>query len=181
MSTFKVNISLEASFTSQELADFFTALASSERGDSQPLLRILHPVAPPPPAPAPVAEAEPVPEPVAEATPPLATIPRPAVQNTQWKNSNIHLTEDANIQDIIRRIDLRELVSHDASFTWHGIKHHPRSRHNQNIINALTAAQNRTLSFVALRAQLGTNEKLLESYLREMKKQGIVTTTRRTL
>jgi hypothetical protein len=49
MSSFKVNISLESSFTSQELADFFAALAKSERGDSQPLLRILHPVVAPPP------------------------------------------------------------------------------------------------------------------------------------
>ena len=51
MSTFKVNISLEASFTSQELADFFAALAKSEQGDIQPLVRVLHPVAGPPPPP----------------------------------------------------------------------------------------------------------------------------------
>jgi len=48
MSSFKVNITLQADFTSQELADFFAALAQSERGDVQPLMRILHPVDPPP-------------------------------------------------------------------------------------------------------------------------------------
>ncbi len=59
MSTFKVNINLQAEFSSQELADFFTALAQSERGDMQPLMRILHPVeAPPPPLPVAVPEEE---------------------------------------------------------------------------------------------------------------------------
>ncbi len=58
MSSFKVNISLEANFSSQELADFFAALASSERGNVEPLVRILHPVQPPPPPPVPETKAE---------------------------------------------------------------------------------------------------------------------------
>lgn len=80
MSTFQVNISLQASFTSQELADFFTALAQSERGDTTPLVRILHPVvAPPPPAPVPV------PTPETETEPPsleeIAPPPAPLVES----------------------------------------------------------------------------------------------------
>lgn len=78
MSTFKVNINLQAEFSSQELADFFTALAKSEQGDAEPLMRILHPVEPPPPPtlpPAPVPEEEaPVDEPpVAPVEVPVAT------------------------------------------------------------------------------------------------------------
>jgi hypothetical protein len=78
MSSFKVNISLEASFTSQELADFFTALAASERGDTAPLVRILHPIEPPPPPSVPVEQ-----EVESEETPvppqPPAAVPEPAV------------------------------------------------------------------------------------------------------
>ncbi len=51
MSSFKVSITLESQLSSQELADFFAALAQSERGNREPLVRILHPVeAPPPPS-----------------------------------------------------------------------------------------------------------------------------------
>lgn len=56
MSTFKVSITLESQLSSQELADFFAALAQSETGNSEPLrrlaaadFRVLHPVEPPPP------------------------------------------------------------------------------------------------------------------------------------
>ena len=76
MSTFKVNINLQAEFSSQELADFFTALAQSERGDIQPLMRILHPVEPPPPPPLPVA----VPEEEAPTEEPPAPVPAPVLE-----------------------------------------------------------------------------------------------------
>jgi hypothetical protein len=76
MSTFKVNINLQAEFSSQELADFFTALAQSERGDIQPLMRILHPVEPPPPPPLPVA----VPEEEAPTEEPPAPLPAPVLE-----------------------------------------------------------------------------------------------------
>ena len=85
MSTFKVNINLQAEFSSQELADFFTALAQSERGDMQPLMRILHPVEPPPRGLG-VANEPPPPQPVAveadtteeEAPTPVEEVPVPA-------------------------------------------------------------------------------------------------------
>jgi hypothetical protein len=66
MSSFKVSITLESHLSSQELADFFAALAQSERGNVEPLLRVLqpaethrvlHPVEPPPPPSPPSASA----------------------------------------------------------------------------------------------------------------------------
>jgi hypothetical protein len=83
MSSFKVSITLESQLSSQELADFFAALAQSERGNAQPLMRILHPVEPPPP-PSSVSVAEPVEVPsavaVAVAGPSHpATVAEPAV------------------------------------------------------------------------------------------------------
>lgn len=78
MSSFKVSITLESQLSSQELADFFAALAESERGNPQALVQILHPVAPPP-LPVPVeAEEEVVPVPV----PVPAPAPEPAVSDT---------------------------------------------------------------------------------------------------
>ncbi len=75
MSSFKVTITLQSDLSSQELADFFSALAKSEQGDVQPLMRILHPVEPPPP---PTQEEEaPVEEAVVE-QPPQA--PEPIVE-----------------------------------------------------------------------------------------------------
>ena len=51
MSSFKISITLESHLSSQELADFFAALAKSEQGNIEPLVRVLHPVeAPPPPS-----------------------------------------------------------------------------------------------------------------------------------
>jgi hypothetical protein len=52
MSSFKFTITLESEFNTQELADFFAALAQNERGNVQPLMRILHPREPPPTPPA---------------------------------------------------------------------------------------------------------------------------------
>lgn len=71
MSSFKVNISLQAEFTSQELADFFSALAKSEKGELEPLVRILHPIQPPPPPAQPVSDEPPSPIPVVEDEPPV--------------------------------------------------------------------------------------------------------------
>lgn len=69
MSTFKLTITLQSDFSSQELADFFSALAKSEQGDAKPLMRILHPIEPPP-SPIPVVE-----EPVIEPPPPPTPVP----------------------------------------------------------------------------------------------------------
>ena len=104
MSTFQVNISLQASFTSQELADFFTALAQSERGDTTPLVRILHPVvAPPPPAPVPVETPETLS--VEEIAPPPAPLvePEPAVSEAVKRSlMNTEISAE-RLNSIIRR------------------------------------------------------------------------------
>ena len=90
MSTFQVNISLQASFTSQELADFFAALAQSERGDTTPLVRILHPVvAPPPPPPEETPETPsleeiaPPPAPLVESEPAVSEAIKRSLMNTE--------------------------------------------------------------------------------------------------
>lgn len=184
MSSFKVNISLEASFTSQELADFFTALAKSEQGDSGPLVRILHPVeAPPLPQPEPVEQVPvPVPVPVAVAEAVHVPVPVPVVATlkmTRWEQSNVTLVEDALADAITQGIVTGEFISPIPSVSWLGIKHNPRSQHNQRILNSLKAAQNRTLSFTSLGAQAGIPDKeKLQSYLREMEKQGYIRVTR---
>lgn len=177
MSSFKVNISLEASFTSQELADFFTALAKSEQGDSAPLVRILHPVAQPPPS-TPVVEEIVVPEPEPESVPvPVATVTN--TKMTRWEQSNITLLEDALVDFITQGIVAGEFMSPISSVSWLGIKHNPRSQHNQRIHNSLRTAQNRTLSFTSLGAQAGIPDKeKLQCYLREMEKQGYVRVSR---
>jgi hypothetical protein len=184
MSSFKVNINLQAEFTSQELADFFTALAQSERGDSQPLMRILHPVeAPPPPAPVAVVEPQPQEQPVPPAPVPVAIAeaePAPVPnRNTQWERSNITLDEDAIVEARTQAIVTGEFLSPASSISWLGIKHNPRSQHNQRIFTALRGASNRTLSFTSLGAQAGIPDKeKLKSYLREMEKQGFITAAR---
>jgi len=181
MSSFKVNINLQAEFTSQELADFFTALAQSERGDMQPLMRILHPVEPPPP-PAPVTVVEPQPEPpvpatVAEPQPvPEAPVPN---RNTQWQRTSITLADDATVESRTQAIVTGEFMSPASSISWLGIKHNPRSLHNQRILAVLRAAPNRTMSFTSVGAQAGIPEReKLTGYLREMEKQGLITTAR---
>ena len=179
MSSFKVNISLEASFTSQELADFFTALAHSERGNIQPLVRILHPIDPPP-SPIPVVE-ETV---VAPPPPPSEPVPAPAptnAKNTQWERSNITLIDDATVEARTQAIVTGEFLSPTTSISWLGIKHNPRSQHNQRIFTALRAAPNRTLSFTSLGAQAGIPDKdKLKGYVREMEKQGFISAARST-
>lgn len=178
MSSFKVNISLEANFTSQELADFFAALAQSERGNVQPLVRILHPIEPPPP-PTPVVEESqvaPPPAPPSEAAP--APAPAPA-KNTQWERSNITLMDDATVEARTQAIVTGEFLSPTTSISWLGIKHNPRSQHNQRIFTALRAAPNRTLSFTSLGAQAGLPDKdKLKGYIREMEKQGFISAAR---
>lgn len=100
MSSFKVNISLEASFTSQELADFFTALAQSEKGNVQPLVRILHPVEPPPPpTPLPV-ETE---EAETEAEPPPQPVPEPLVSDAVKRSLMNTEISCERLNSIIRR------------------------------------------------------------------------------
>jgi hypothetical protein len=172
-SSFKVTITLESSLSSQELADFFSALAKSEQGDVQPLIRILHPVEPPPPPPVP--EPEPVPAPA-----PAPVAPTPPGKNTQWERCNIILTDEESMDRITREIESGELASPSTSFTWNGVKHSPRSQHNRRIFDALRASPNRTMSFTSLGAQAGIPDKdKLKSYLREMEKQGFISAMRR--
>ncbi len=179
MSSFKVTISLESNFTSQELAEIFAALASSERGNVEPLVRILHPVEPlPPPPPAVVETAveEPPVEPVAQPEP-TATNAR----NTQWERCNITLVNDATIKAVIEAINSGAFISPSSSVSWRGTKHHPNASHNQRILDALRNAQNRTLSFTSIGAQAGIPDKeKLKSYLREMEKQSLISATRST-
>jgi hypothetical protein len=107
MSSFKFTITLESDFTTQELADFFAALAQSERGNAQPLFRILHPVATPPAATSEpvVAPTEPAEVP-AEPTP-LATVaqpvPEPAVTDEiKRRLANTHMSCE-RLNSIIHR------------------------------------------------------------------------------
>ena len=185
MSSFKVNINLTAEFTSQELADFFTALAQSERGDMQPLMRILHPVeAPPPPPPREEPVVQTQPEPVAVVTAAATVAEQPAVaeppaRNTRWQRSNITLVDEATVETRTQAIVTGEFLSPTTSVSWLGIKHNPRSQHNQRIFAALRGAPNRTLSFTSLGAQAGIpNKEHLQWYLREMEKQGFITASR---
>ena len=175
MSTFKITITLESSLSSQELADFFSALAKSEQGDVQPLLKVLHPVAPPPPPPAPVApEPEPAPAPVPE--PPVQPPPEPPAKNIQWQRSNFTLVDDATVERITKLIENGEFLSPSPSISWFGHKHNPHAQHNRRIFDALKTAPNRTMSFTSLGAQTGIPDKdKLKSYLREMEKQGFIT------
>lgn len=182
MSSFEITITLKSSLSSQELADFFSALAKSEQGDVQPLVRILHPVEPPPPpaplqAPIQPATATPTPEPAPTPAPPTAN-----AKNTQWERCNITLANEEVVEETIQAITTGEFVSPLPSVSWQGIKHSPRSHHNQRILASLRTATNRTLSFPSLGAQAGIPEKeKLKSYLREMEKQGLITATRRAL
>ncbi len=187
MSSFKITITLESSLSSQELADFFSALAKSEQGDVQPLMRILHPVESPPAvalAPAPQPEPEPAPAPAPEPQPVLATVaataaaPAPA-KNIFWERCNILLVDDPTMEGIIKQIESGELSSPSSSISWNGPKHSPRSQHNRRIFDALRASPTRTLSFMSLGAQAGIPDKdKLKGYLREMEKQGFITATR---
>ena len=185
MSSFKITITLESSLSSQELADFFTALAKSEQGDVQPLVRILHPVEPPPLPPAPAKSDE---QPKSEEQTPEA--PKPVIQevpitvtnakNTMWERSDITLVDDAAVTRIIQQIELRELMSQVPSVSWTGPKFYPNSQHNVRIRTVLKGSPNRTLSFTSLGAQAGIPDKdKLKCYLREMEKQGLITAKRR--
>jgi len=189
MSSFEVTITLKSSLSSQELAEFFSALAKSEEGDVQPLVRILHPVEPPPPP----STLHTIPTETTPATRPTepAIDPAPATvsatasanaKNTQWERCSITLVDDTTVDAIVQSINTGEFLSISPSISWQGIKHSPRSQHNQRILTTLRGSPNRTLSFPSLGAQAGLPEKeKLKSYLREMEKQGLITATRRVL
>lgn len=187
MSSFKFTITLESDFNTQELADFFTALAQSERGNGQPLFRILHPETPPP-TPAPMRSGS-----VNTTLPPTATAPTPALaiappapapapapptRNIQWQHSNITLVAEDQVDTLYRQILNCEIVSHSPSIQWKGM-YSPRAQHNQRIINVLRNAANRTLSYQMIASQAGIPElDKLKSYLRELEKQGFITVAR---
>jgi hypothetical protein len=175
MSSFKVTITLESSFTTQELADFFVALAKSEKGDVQPLFKILHPVDPPP-APTPPVSPEPERTAMAVSTPQSPVLaPEPQPKNIQWQRSNFTLVEDATLERIIEQIQSGEFLSPSPNVSWFGHKHSPHAQHNRRIFDTLKSAPNRTMSFTSLGAQAGIPDKeKLKSYLREMDKQGLI-------
>jgi hypothetical protein len=172
MSSFKFTITLESDFNTQELADFFTALAQSERGNGQPLFRILHPETPPP---------TPTTTSITEDAPPTAQVtpPAPPNRNIQWQHCNITLVTEDQVDILYRQILNCEIVSPSPSIHWNGPKHSPRAQHNQRIINALRNAANRTLSYQMIASQAGIPEAdKLKSYLRELEKQGFLTVAR---
>ena len=180
MSSFKFTITLESDFNTEQLADFFTALAQSERGNRQPLFRILHPETPPS-TPAPtmgVSEdttTAPVTAPPAPPSPPNV----PPNRNIQWQHSNITLVAEDQVDTLHQQILNCEIVSPSPSIHWNGPKHSPRAQHNQRIINALRNAGNRTLSYQMIASQAGIPEAdKLKSYLRELEKQGFLTVAR---
>jgi hypothetical protein len=183
MSSFKFTITLESDFNTQELADFFTALAHSERGNGQPLFRILHPETPPP-TPAPMRSGSvdttllpTTPAPTATPAPTLATVP--PTRNIQWQHCNITLVAEDQVDTLYRQILNCEIVSPSPSIHWNGPKHSPRAQHNQRILNALRNAANRTLSYQMIASQAGIPElDKLKSYLRELEKQGFITVAR---
>jgi hypothetical protein len=178
MSSFKVTITLQSDLSSHELAEFFGALAKSEQGDLQPLMRILHPIDPPPLPPVVVEEAAPILATVVPQGEP-APAPAPAQKNTQWQRTSITLLDDATVDARIQAIVTGEFLSPTSTVSWFGIKHNPRSQHNQRILAALRAAPNRTMSFTSVGAQTGIPEReKLTGYLREMEKQGLITAAR---
>lgn len=184
MSSFKFTITLESDFNTQELADFFTALAQSERGNGQPLFRILHPETPPPTPATTSITVDTTLSPTAPApTPALATAPpappAPPNRNIQWQHCNITLVAEDQVDTLYRQILNCEIVSPSPSIHWNGPKHSPRAQHNQRIINALRNAANRTLSYQMIASQAGIPEAdKLKSYLRELEKQGFLTVAR---
>lgn len=195
MSSFKFTITLESEFNTQELADFFAALSLSERGNVQPLMRILHPREPPPTPPAspqvdtglPATETAPVSSVPATLVPsqPATLVPsQPAPapvppRNIQWEKSNITLVAEDRVDTLYRQILACELVSPSPSIHWNGPKHSPRAQHNQRIVNALRNAANRSLSYQMIASQAGIPEAdKLKSYLRELEKQGFLTVAR---
>ena len=184
MSSFKITITLESEFNTQELADFFAALSLSERGNVQPLMRILHPREPPPTPPAspqvdrglPATETAPVPATLVPSQPAPAPVPP---RNIQWEKSNITLVAEDRVDTLYRQILACELVSPTPSIHWNGPKHSPRAQHNQRIVNALRNAANRSLSYQMIASQAGIPEAdKLKSYLRELEKQGFLTVAR---
>jgi len=181
MSSFKFTITLESDFNTEQLADFFTALAQSERGNRQPLFRILHPETPPStPAPTMSVSEDTTTAPVT--APPAPPSPPPNVppnRNIQWQHSNITLVAEDQVDTLHQQILNCEIVSPSPSIHWNGPKHSPRAQHNQRIINALRNAGNRTLSYQMIASQAGIPEAdKLKSYLRELEKQGFLTVAR---
>jgi hypothetical protein len=104
-SSFKITITLESSLTSQELAEFFSALAQSEQGNMQPLFRVLHPVAPPPSPEPQVAEVEPpppIPVTVVEPPPPAVTTEPPVSEDLKRRLMSTEISCE-RLHSIIRR------------------------------------------------------------------------------
>lgn len=195
MSTFKVTITIQSDLTAAGLAQLFAGLASASASatqvfEEQPTLElnreqeVLETESMAPPASASSASS------ASPTLPAVATIPTPVEvpppvpsaaqsKNIHWEKQTLRLVDDATIANIVQKIECEELTSANPSISWKGQKHNPKSLHNQCILNALRNAQNRTLSFTSLVAITGIlNKERMKTYLREIQKQGLLTTIR---
>ena len=101
-------------------------------------------------------------------------------KSTPWRKSTIVLASEEEVSSIIRRIDEGSLLSPTPTVSWRfGTKHHPLSEMPARIIALLALSPERRLSFQALIGglKLGMNLKdTLQNNLRELQKQGLITT-----
>jgi hypothetical protein len=95
--------------------------------------------------------------------------------NFRWKNQSFTVVSEEDVRQITAAIDGGELCSQLFSVNWHG-KHHPSSSAPRKIIRALKSAGGRA-SFADLDAATDLPAKgshMLQNYLRELVRQGIV-------
>ena len=135
----------------------------------------------PPPTPAPYAEdseANSVVDP-----PPANDTPGPVLlitndgKKVHWEKKSITLVSEEDLNHITNQIEMGELSSGDPGVSWYA-KHHPLKLNPLKIVEALRKSSTRTLSVPSIRAQTGLPKDTshsLQSYLREMVKQGVIT------
>ena len=94
-----------------------------------------------------------------------------------WRTSTIILCPEEEELALLRRIADGELVSPTKSVSWgKKSKHSPWADEPSRILWALRAAPERRLSFQALYARQSADPpERLQAFLRELKKQGLVT------
>ena len=96
-----------------------------------------------------------------------------------WKSLEvIQLNSEETVQDILKRIDEHSVFSPFNTISWaKGSPFHPSSRMPSRILGALAFAPERRLSFQQLLYRMLFplhGEDLLQAYLREMLKQGLI-------
>jgi hypothetical protein len=102
-------------------------------------------------------------------------------KKVRWEKKSITLVSEEDLNRITNQIEMGELSSGDPGVSWYA-KHHPLKLNPLKIVDALRRSSTRTLSFQSLLAQTGlqmTGSLCLQSYLREMVKQGVITYTPR--